>query len=102
ELERAPDIIEQIGKLADKPFMVGFAAETEHLEAHAQHKLTAKGLDMIAANKVERGQGFEMDENALTVLWRDGKVELPRMPKIHLARVLIKLIAKHYHAKNSA
>lgn len=102
ELERTPDILEQIGKLADKPFMVGFAAETEHLETHAQHKLTAKGLDMIAANKVERGQGFEMDENALTVLWCDGKVELPRMPKIHLARVLIKLIAKHYHAKNSA
>jgi phosphopantothenoylcysteine decarboxylase/phosphopantothenate--cysteine ligase len=101
ELERTPDILEQLGKLADKPFLVGFAAETEHLEANAEHKLKVKGLDMIAANKVEEGQGFETDENALTVLWHGGKAELPMTPKIHLARVLIKLIAKHYYAKNS-
>jgi phosphopantothenoylcysteine decarboxylase/phosphopantothenate--cysteine ligase len=102
ELERTPDILEQISKLADKPFLVGFAAETEHLEANARYKLKAKGLDMIAANRVEGGQGFEVDENALTVLWHGGKEELPMAPKIHLARTLIKLIAKHYYAKDSA
>jgi phosphopantothenoylcysteine decarboxylase/phosphopantothenate--cysteine ligase len=100
ELERTPDILEQVGKLADKPFIVGFAAETEHLEANAERKLKTKGLDMIVANSVKKGQGFEVDENALTVIWPHGKAELPTAPKIHLARALIKLIAKHYHAKN--
>ncbi|MGR6035797.1 MAG: bifunctional phosphopantothenoylcysteine decarboxylase/phosphopantothenate--cysteine ligase CoaBC [Candidatus Nitrosoglobus sp.] len=101
ELERTPDILERVGKLADKPFIVGFAAETEHLVANAELKLKTKGLDMIVANSVEEGQGFEVDENAVTVIWPSGKTELPMAPKIHLARTLIKLIAKHYHAKNS-
>lgn len=102
ELERTPDILEQISKLIDKPFVVGFAAETENLESNARHKLEAKGLNMIAANWIEKGQGFEVDSNALTVLWPSGKVELPMAPKIQLARGLIKLIAEHYHAKDSA
>lgn len=102
ELERTPDTLEQIGKLADKPFMVGFAAETEHLEINGRHKLNSKGLDMIAANWIKQGRGFEVDDNALTVLWHGGKVELPMAPKIQLARGLIKLIAEHHHAKDSA
>ncbi|ADJ29769.1 bifunctional phosphopantothenoylcysteine decarboxylase/phosphopantothenate--cysteine ligase CoaBC [Nitrosococcus watsonii] len=102
ELERTPDIVEQLSNLADKPFIVGFAAETEHLETNASRKLKHKGLDMIAANWVREGQGFEVDDNALTVLWHGGKVDLPRTSKTQLARTFIKLIAEHYHAKGPA
>ncbi|KFI21370.1 bifunctional phosphopantothenoylcysteine decarboxylase/phosphopantothenate--cysteine ligase CoaBC [Nitrosococcus oceani] len=101
-LERTTDILEQLANLADKPFIVGFAAETERLEINAYRKLKLKGLDMIAANWVQGGQGFEADDNALTVLWPGGKVELPRTSKTQLARALIKLIAEYYHAKGSA
>lgn len=101
-LEQSPDILEQVGRLANKPFMVGFAAETDNLEANAECKLKAKNLDLIAANSIKNGQGFDMDENTLTVIWSGGKAELSTAPKIHLARMLIKLIAKHYDAKNPA
>ena len=47
----------------------GFAAETEHVERNALAKLTSKNLDMIAANKVGDGLGFDKDDNALTVYW---------------------------------
>jgi phosphopantothenoylcysteine decarboxylase/phosphopantothenate--cysteine ligase len=101
ELEKTPDILAQVSELNDKPFMVGFAAETENLEANARDKLKAKKLDMIAANWIGKGRGFHADENALTVLWRAGKAELPIMPKTHLAQALIKLIAERFHVKNS-
>lgn len=101
ELERTPDILAQLGELPDKPFVVGFAAETENLEANARNKLAAKKLDMIAANWVGEGRGFEVNENALTVLWHAGKAEIPMMSKTRLAQALIKLIAERYHAKNA-
>ncbi len=101
ELEKTPDILAQVSELNDKPFMVGFAAETDNLEANARDKLKAKKLDMIAANWIGKGRGFHADENALTVLWRAGKAELPIMPKTHLAQALIKLIAERFHVKNS-
>lgn len=98
ELERTPDILTQLGTLPDKLFVIGFAAETEDLEANARDKLEAKNLAMIAANWVGEGRGFATDENALTVLWHGGKAELPRMPKTQLAQALIELIAEHYSA----
>lgn len=101
ELEKTPDILEQVSQLAKRPFMVGFAAETEDLEANARDKLEAKRLDMIAANWIGEGRGFGADENALTVLWRGGKAVLSTMPKTHLAQALIRIIAERYHAKNS-
>jgi phosphopantothenoylcysteine decarboxylase / phosphopantothenate---cysteine ligase len=67
-----------VAALPHPPFTLGFAAETERLEEYARDKLAAKGLDMIAANRVggETG-GFERAENALLVLWRDGRRALP-------------------------
>lgn len=101
-LHRTPDILADVASLSNRPFTVGFAAETEHLEAHAREKLLAKNLDLIAANQVGEGLGFDVDDNALLVLWATGHQHLDRAPKRRLAEHLISLIAHHYHAKHSA
>lgn len=96
-LVRNPDILAEVAARTPRPFTVGFAAETERVEDYARAKLVAKGLDLIAANRVGGAEGgFEQDENALTVLWRDGRRELPLMPKSLLARELAQLIAERY------
>ena len=96
-----PDILAQVAALPTPPFTVGFAAETERVEEQALAKLRAKGLDMIAANLVGGARGgFEREENALTVIRRDGRLDpLPLMPKARLAEVLTDLIAETYAAQ---
>jgi phosphopantothenoylcysteine decarboxylase/phosphopantothenate--cysteine ligase len=100
DLVRNPDILAEVAALtAGRPFTVGFAAETEAVESYAMEKLRAKGLDMIAANRVGAGAGgFEADDNALLVLWAGGRRSLPLMPKPALATELIQLIAERYAA----
>jgi phosphopantothenoylcysteine decarboxylase/phosphopantothenate--cysteine ligase len=93
ELEPAPDIIKSVADMAKRPFVVGFAAETNDVEDNARSKLKRKKLDMIAANQVGDGIAFDCEDNALTVIWPGGKVEVPRGPKIDVARQLIALIA---------
>ncbi len=94
ELEPAPDIVKSVADMAKRPFVVGFAAETNDIEANARSKLKRKKLDMIAANEVGDGIAFDCEDNALTVLWPGGKAEVARGPKIDVARELIALIAK--------
>ena len=94
ELEPAPDIIKSVADMAKRPFVVGFAAETNDVEDNARVKLKRKKLDMIAANEVGDGIAFDCEDNALTVLWPGGKMEVARGPKIDVARELIALIAK--------
>jgi len=96
ELVRNPDILADVAALAKAPFTVGFAAETENLQEHAREKLTRKKLDMIAANQVGDGQGFEAEQNALSVIDADSTTDLPQTPKAQLARLLIALIAKRF------
>jgi phosphopantothenoylcysteine decarboxylase/phosphopantothenate--cysteine ligase len=93
ELEPAPDIIKSVADMAKRPFVVGFAAETDNVEDNARSKLKRKKLDMIAANQVGDGIAFDCEDNALTVLWPGGKFEVARGPKIDVARQLIALIA---------
>jgi phosphopantothenoylcysteine decarboxylase/phosphopantothenate--cysteine ligase len=97
ELVKNPDILAEVAALDNAPFTVGFAAETENVEAYAESKREAKGVDMIAANQVgmETG-GFESDLNALTLLWQGGKETLPMMDKIQLAKSLAGLILRRY------
>jgi phosphopantothenoylcysteine decarboxylase/phosphopantothenate--cysteine ligase len=102
ELVRNPDILAQVAALSDRPFCVGFAAETGDLEAHAEAKLHDKGLDMIAANRVGATEGIEADDNALLVLWRGGRATLPRQPKTGLARALVDLIVERFDAQAAA
>lgn len=100
-LERTEDILATVAA-AGGPFTVGFAAETEALEAHARDKLRSKGLDMIAANPVGKGLGFDAPDNALTVLWPGGRQEIARADKAVVARQLIAIIAERYHAKSTS
>ncbi|WP_409421638.1 bifunctional phosphopantothenoylcysteine decarboxylase/phosphopantothenate--cysteine ligase CoaBC [Pseudaeromonas sp. ZJS20] len=97
-LVKNPDIIAEVAALSPRPFVVGFAAETERVAEHAQDKLKRKGLDMIAANDVSRPeQGFNSDHNALTVFWQGGSQTLPLATKTEVARHLIALIIKKSH-----
>ena len=98
KMERTVDILATVaarnGK--ERPFVVGFAAETDSVEQYARQKLLKKNLDMIAANEVGHDKVFEKDDNALLVLWRDGRQELPQAPKVTLARDLVALIAERF------
>lgn len=94
ELVENPDILRELAALRPRPFLVGFAAETDNLEAHARAKLAAKGVDLIAANAVGAGVGIETADNALSVFWAGGARALPRADKRVLARQLVALIAE--------
>ncbi len=99
-LERTADILADVARARPAPFTVGFAAETEKLAEHARTKRMAKSLDMVAANLVNvPGQGFDVDDNALTLYWEGGEFDLPRLPKPQLARALITQIARRYSVK---
>ncbi|HZX72226.1 MAG TPA: bifunctional phosphopantothenoylcysteine decarboxylase/phosphopantothenate--cysteine ligase CoaBC [Rhodanobacter sp.] len=98
QLHENPDILASLSAQPTHPFLVGFAAETHDVASYAQGKLRNKGLDMIAANRVGDGLGFEADDNALTLYWADGEQALPRAPKSELARQLIAQVASRYRA----
>lgn len=95
ELVKAPDILASVAALASgRPFVVGFAAETENVEENARAKLARKRVDMIAANRVGDGLAFDCDDNSLLVLWAGGREEIASCGKPELARRLVALIAK--------
>lgn len=98
ELVRNPDILAEVSALAQRPFLVGFAAETGNLEANARAKLELKGLDLIAANRVGAGLGFEQAENALLLLWPGGRDELAQADKADLAQQLIERVGSLFAA----
>ena len=104
DLVRTPDIVAGVAAMDGGPFTVGFAAETESVQAHAQDKLARKGLDMIAANRVGLpDRGFASERNALSVLWRDGgSRELGLASKAEIARSLIALVVERYRAEHPA
>ena len=103
QLKKTQDILAHVAALSDRPFVVGFAAETHHLEQYARGKLTQKNVDMIAANWVgKESGGFDRDENALQVYWTDGHKSLAMMSKKELATQLISLIAERVNEKGTA
>jgi phosphopantothenoylcysteine decarboxylase/phosphopantothenate--cysteine ligase len=102
ELTRTTDILSQVSASAQRPFMVGFAAETNAVEHYARAKLLAKNLDVIAANEVGHTKAFDCDDNSLLVLWRGGRVELPVASKYELARALTSVIVEQYLAQLAA
>jgi phosphopantothenoylcysteine decarboxylase/phosphopantothenate--cysteine ligase len=94
ELVENPDVIAEVAMRTDKPFTIGFAAETEHVEAYARKKLIDKNLDMIVANNVANTDiGFNSDVNAITVYFQDRAVDLPMMSKRALSEHLVELIS---------
>ncbi len=101
EMERTVDIVGTVAARADRPFVVGFAAETESVEQNARAKMLRKNLDMIAANEVGHDKAFDCEDNELTVLWRNGRRELPRASKQALARQLVALIVEQLRERNA-
>jgi phosphopantothenoylcysteine decarboxylase/phosphopantothenate--cysteine ligase len=98
---RTTDILADVAAAPQRPFVVGFAAETQNVEQHAKEKLLRKNLDMIAANEVSDCKAFDCEDNALTVLWRGGRSELACAPKAELARGLVALVIEHWQAGSS-
>lgn len=94
QLVQNPDIVKWVASQTDKPYVVGFAAETDNLEKHARTKLVRKGLDMICANQVGDQQGFEQDQNALWLMTSDSQKHLPLASKSSLAKSLLAFIAE--------
>lgn len=95
-LERTTDVLAAVAARADRPFVVGFAAETENVEANARAKLLRKNLDLIAANEVGDDKAFDKDDNALVVLSRVDRTALGPAPKAQLAKEFIALVAERF------
>jgi len=93
-MDRTTDIVGTVAARTQRPFIVGFAAETESVEQNARTKLLKKNLDMIAANEVGADKAFDCEDNHLVGLWRTGRRELGRASKSTLAERLVGLIAE--------
>lgn len=97
KLVKNPDIIATVAQLTEnRPFVVGFAAETQNVADYAKDKLKRKNLDLICANDVSGGQVFGQDQNALHLFWRDGEKTLPLADKHRLAENLVQEIITRY------
>jgi phosphopantothenoylcysteine decarboxylase/phosphopantothenate--cysteine ligase len=95
QLERTIDILKTLGVRKEKQILVGFAAETENVQAYAEKKLESKNLDMIVANNVtQEGAGFGVDTNILTIYTKQGeRQELPLLSKQEAAKEILKKAA---------
>ena len=96
-LVKNPDIIADVAKAVNRPFCVGFAAETNDVEAYALGKLQRKNLDLIAANDVSiSDQGFNSDNNALTVFSKKQRFDIALSSKKEVAIKLLKVISEQF------
>lgn len=91
ELTENPDILKTMGDKKKEQFLVGFAAETDHLEKYAKKKLKEKNLDVIVANEVGRSdRGFNADENQVILFTADGdRIDVPLTAKSEVANIII-------------
>ncbi len=101
-LVKNPDIIAGVAAMTkNRPYVVGFAAETQNVEEYARQKLARKKLDLICANNVSlSGHGFNSETNALHLFWQGGDVPLPQCDKRLLGQKLIDEIISRYDEKN--
>ena len=95
-LVKNPDIIAWVAQQNDKPFTVGFAAETDQVLDYAKGKLKRKNLDMICANQVGSGLGFETDQNSLTLITSQNQQTLKTSAKSDQAIQLLRFIAQQF------
>ncbi|MGR3040699.1 bifunctional phosphopantothenoylcysteine decarboxylase/phosphopantothenate--cysteine ligase CoaBC [Vibrio vulnificus] len=89
-----PDIVASVSAMTEnRPFTVGFAAETNDVEVYARRKLEKKKLDLLCANDVSvEGQGFNSSDNAITLYWSQGEKALPLNSKAALSMEILKQI----------
>lgn len=100
ELALNPDIVESVAKRPNPPFCVGFAAESEKLEEHAEAKRRRKKLPLLAANLVQ--SAIDADDNELVLFDDEGSHPLGRTSKLEQARMLIRHVARLYQPRKSA
>ncbi|MGP1956883.1 MAG: bifunctional phosphopantothenoylcysteine decarboxylase/phosphopantothenate--cysteine ligase CoaBC [Arsenophonus sp. NC-PE1-MAG3] len=101
-LVKNPDIVASVGKLTkNRPYVVGFAAETQNIEEYARNKRIKKNLDLICANNVSlANHGFNSESNALNLFWEDKEIYLSHSHKLVLSYRLLDEILQHYKEKN--
>ena len=102
KMVKNPDIVAGVAAMQQaRPYVVGFAAETQNVEEYAQQKRVRKNLDLICANDVAKaGQGFNSDTNALHLFWQKGDKVLPLCDKSLLGQQLLDEIVSLYDEKN--
>ncbi|MTC48303.1 bifunctional phosphopantothenoylcysteine decarboxylase/phosphopantothenate--cysteine ligase CoaBC [Providencia alcalifaciens] len=102
-LVKNPDIVASVGKLTqNRPYVVGFAAETQNVDEYARQKRQQKQLDLICANDVSLADnGFNSDNNALHLFDAFGDVRLPHSSKIELSHHLLDEILQRYEKNRS-
>ena len=102
ELVKNPDILLELGQLKQKQILVGFAAETQMVEANAISKLKKKNLDMIVANDVTaEGAGFGVDTNIVTLITPAGATQYPKMSKVEVAKIILNEVKKVFIIRNA-
>ncbi|HDI3034699.1 TPA: bifunctional phosphopantothenoylcysteine decarboxylase/phosphopantothenate--cysteine ligase CoaBC [Cronobacter turicensis] len=102
KMVKNPDIVAGVAALSqNRPYVVGFAAETNNVEEYARQKRRRKNLDLICANDVSQaGHGFNSDTNALHLFWQEGEKVLPLERKALLGQRLLDEIVTRYDEKN--
>ena len=103
ELERTEDILKSLGRMKpDGQLLVGFAAETDDLQANAAEKLEKKNLDMVIANNLKvDGAGFGTDTNVITMITKTDCTEFPKMSKFEVAGCIFDAIIKNMKARRT-
>lgn len=94
ELVANPDILSTVVASQKASYTIGFAAETHEVLKHAEDKLHTKRVDMMIANQVGQGQGFDVDDNKVTIITKDSQIDLPLNHKIRLAAQIIAILAQ--------
>lgn len=102
KMVKNPDIVAAVAALSEhRPYVVGFAAETNNVEEYARQKRASKKLDLICANDVSHTEsGFNSDNNSLHLFWEEGDKVLPFAPKVRLGHLLLDEIVIRYDEKN--
>ena len=94
-MKETKDILLEVGSLKEKPYLVGFAAETENLIQNAKKKLTRKNLDLIIANDVSSQDiGFDSDFNEVFLITEDEEILIEKTSKRNLSRKIIEFISE--------
>ena len=95
KMKETKDILLEVGSLKEKPYLVGFAAETENLIQNAKKKLTRKNLDLIIANDVSSQDiGFDSDFNEVFLITEDEEILIEKTSKRNLSRKIIEFISE--------
>ena len=102
ELKENQDILRSVSELEERPYIVGFAAETDGLIVNAEKKLKNKGLDLIVANDVSNEEiGFDSDENEVTLITKTEQQLIPKQNKKQISKKIVEFISRSINEQNN-